>query len=300
MGLALHNYHSVHGTHPPALLGSGRYNFGACSVAAYQAAQGGVKNTTGWALLAPYFEQGALAGRYNYRVCSSMSSPCNFPVAGNDTMNDGAYNVRIPMLECPSHVDAGQVSSSGAGTTTFYSRRNAIRTSYAFSSGVFTDYSRPWGDLGGDIRRGMFGNDGAARIQDLIDGSSNTLAIGECQGGNSKTLSASGAPFLDAGPWGLTGTHTCCHGRVVANSGPVISYTAAQANDWRINGPWSGGGAWAPTVGKSYPWVFNSYHPGGAQFLFADGSARFLSETMDYGILCRLAFIHDRNPVSGF
>ncbi len=47
--LAMHNYADVHNQFPPALQGSGRYNS-----ATYHAANGGVKNTTGWAMLLPY------------------------------------------------------------------------------------------------------------------------------------------------------------------------------------------------------------------------------------------------------
>lgn len=284
MGLALHNYHSAHNVFPPALLGSGRYNN-----SAYHAAHGGVKNTTGWALLAPFFEQTALAGKYDFRVCSSVSSPYGAAVTGNDTLNDGVYNARMPMLQCPSHDEAGQVSNYNPGVTTdFYSRRNAIRTSYAFSSGTFTDYDGPWNSLGTDIRQGVFGNDGAATIANLKDGTSNTLAIGESQGGATKTSG-------NYGPWGLTGTHTCCHGRVVSTSSTAIVYTAAEVRDWSINGPWQGN-----TLGQSYAWSFNSLHPGGAQFLLADGSSRFLSQTMEYETLCRLAFIRDGNPVGNY
>ncbi len=284
MGVALHNYHDVHQVFPPALLSSGRYNS-----ASYHASHGGVKNTTGWILLAPYFEQAALADVYDFNVCSSMSSPYGHAVMGNDTMNNGVYNVRVPLLECPSHVEAGEVSNSNPGVTSdFYTRRNAIRTSYAFSSGVFTDYDSPWSTKMGDIRQGMFGNDGAAKMASLIDGSSNTLAIGESQGGGTKTSSS-------YGPWGLTGTHTCCHGRVVSTSASAIAYTAADARDWSINGAYNN-----DALKRTYAWTFNSQHPGGAQFVLADGSVTFLTENMNYETLCRLAFIRDGNPVDDF
>lgn len=284
MGLALHNYHDVHQVFPPALLSSGRYNS-----ASYHASHGGVKNTTGWALLAPYFEQSALIGNYDFAVCSSMSSPYGHAVRGNDTLNDGVYNARIPLLECPSHPEAGTVSNNAPGVASdFYTRRNAVRTSYAFSSGTFTDYDGPWMGMGNDIRQGMFGNDGAAGMINLTDGTSNTLAIGESQGGNFKTST-------HYGPWGLTGTHTCCHGRVVSSSSAGIVYTAAEARDWSINGPWQN-----DAMKRTYAWAFNSLHPGGAQFALADGSAKFLSESMNYETLCRLAFIHDGNTIGDF
>ena len=286
MGVALHNYHDVCRVFPPALLGSGRYNS-----SGYHAARGGVKNTTGWALLAPFFEQGSLLANYNFNFCSSVSSPYGIAVAGTDTINDGVYNVRIALLQCPSHFEAGTVSNYNPATPSeFYTRRNAIRTSYAFSSGTSTDYDGPWSGLAADIRQGMFGNDGAATMADLLDGTANSLAIGECQGGRFKTSS-------NYGPWGLTGTHTCCHGRVVSQSSTAITYTSADVQGWSINGGWP---ADTQEPKRTYAWTFNSLHPAGAQFVLADGAVKFLSANMNYETLCRLAFIHDANPVGNY
>jgi prepilin-type processing-associated H-X9-DG protein len=33
---------------------------------------------------------------------------------------------------------------------------------------------------------------------------------------------------------------------------------------------------------KQYAWGFGAYHPNGAQFVFCDGSARLISENIDY------------------
>ena len=286
MGLALHNYHDVQHVFPPALLASGRYN-----VPAYHLARGGVKNTTGWALLAPYLELGSLIAQYDFNVCSSNSVAAGSAsiVAGTDLLNDGVYNVRIPLLECPSHTEAGQVANNVTAVADMtYSRRNAVRTSYAFSSGTSTDSDGPYSGLAADIRQGMFGNDGAASTAGLLDGTSNTLAIGECQGGQYKTST-------QYGPWGLCGSHTSCHGRVVSNSSTAIVYTGVEMRDWSINGRYQNN-----LLKQTYAWTFNSAHPGGGQFALADGSAKFLSEAMDYEILCRLAFIHDGNPVGSY
>ena len=50
-------------------------------------------------------------------------------------------------------------------------------------------------------------------------------------------------------------------------------------------------------TGRSYACVFNSLHPGGANFTFGDGSGRFLSETIDWRTYAKLGYIHDGIPV---
>ncbi|MFO0903291.1 MAG: DUF1559 domain-containing protein [Pirellulales bacterium] len=177
----------------------------------------------------------------------------------------------------------------------FYSMNNAKRTNYLFATGVFTDYDAPWGTLSSDVRQGCFGNDGAANMAAITDGTSNTIAVGEASGGRHKTATV-------YGPWGLTGTHTCCHGRAVGlrsdtvvNSSGIIAYTSVEARDWGINGPYLGN-----SLKQTYAWVFNSLHPGGEMFVFADGSTHFLSQTIDYGTWLRLNYIHDGQPVGEY
>ncbi len=290
-GLAILNYESTYKVFPPALIGSGRYN-----LATYHSTHGQVKNTTGWACLLPYVEQTAIAAKYNFNMPSSVSSPYGHATAGSDTINNGLYNVRLGFLECPSHPQAGEVSNQAPDTPSdFYSRRNGIRTSYFFSTGVFTDYDNRFDALSNDIRQGAFGNDGAAKLAQITDGSSNTIATGEGAGGRTKTSTS-------YGPWGLTGAHTCCHGRVVSTvtsttSGPLTP-TLTDQQGWAINAIWpanAGNG-----LRQSYAWTFNSLHTGGAQFSFADGSIHFLSESMDFLTFVRLSYIHDGSPVGNY
>ncbi len=281
MGLALHNYHDIHQVFPPALIGSGRYNV----------AQP-YKNTTGWALMLPQFEQTAAHGRYNFNVCSSSSKGDGYQgiLLGPDTINEPVYSLRYKMLECPSDPVAGENVTSSAGAEVFYSRRNAKRTSYLFATGVYTDYDSPWQTKNGDLRQGAFGNDGAANMAAITDGTSNTIAIGEAVGGRFKTSTS-------YGPWGLCGTHTCCHGRVVSTiTNNLVTPTALEAQQWSINGVWTAG----DPLKKTYAWVFNSLHPGGAQFVLCDGSTRFLPQTINYVTFCHLNYIHDGQPVTNF
>ncbi len=282
--LALHNYENALRSYPPALHGSGRYNN-----PTYHAENGGVKNTTGWAMLLPYLESSAEYSKYNFSVASSTSSPYGITPVGTDLINDGIYNARLPYLECPSHSEAGTTYSRDAGTTEFYSMRNAVRTSYFFSTGAFTDYDAPFDTKSDSVNQGMFGNETGAKLRAVLDGLSNSIAIGEGAGGQWKTSTL-------FGPWGMTGAHTCCHGRIVSTiTNGVPTPTAAEAQSWSINTTYPG-----QAPGKTYAWGFNSYHPGGAQFAFADGSVHFLSENMDYATLAKLAYIHDGSVVSEY
>lgn len=282
IGLALANYHDTHSVHPPALINSGRLE----SVPFYSNGNR-VLNTTGWTLLLPFLEQGPLYQAYDFNVCSSGSSPYGLPVAGDDLRNQPVVSQKMPWLSCPSHPEAGESSTHFPGTNDIYTRREAKRSSYLFATGVFTDWDDPWSMLSNDVRRGMFGNNGAARHTDLKDGSSNTIAVGEAHGGLRSKIS------VNFGPWGLSGTHTCCHGRVFSDSWTSVAPEHFLDTRWAINGWWD-------SSKRSYAWTFNSSHTGGATFLFADGSVHSLSENMDYRLFCLLNYIQDGEPVGEF
>ena len=285
MGLALHNYHDVHLTFPPAILNCGRQAGGDTQF------PGQVKNTTGWVLLLPFLEQRPLHEKYNFNVCSSMSDEHSYGVLGNDTMNESVINTRISAFECPSAPTAGELRSTSPGTNQRYSMRNARRTNYFFATGAFNDDSWQYNYSAyiGDIRRGMFGNNGAAKMATITDGTSNTIAIGESLGGSKFKQND------DWGPWALCGTNTCCHGAVPSGSSTTLTYTASHVSEGGINAAWSG-----DTQGRLFARTFGSQHPGGAQFTLGDGSTRFISETVDYLTFAKLNYIADGQVVGEF
>ena len=282
IGLGLANYEETFLVLPPALINSGRYTNGST-------VNGPTRNTSGWTLLFPYIDQSTRSEGWDFNAGSSGSNPNAGGPTPNDTVNEQFWDEPIGNLMCPSHPNAGEKSSSGAGGAAFYSRRNALRGSYLFSTGVNTDYDANYGAYISDRRQGAFGNNGAARLSNISDGTSNSFLIGESWGGAS--LKTSG----EYGPWQVVGTHTCCHGRVVTNNDTQLSYTPALQADWGLNAVWRG-----DAQARTYAWVFSSQHNGGAHFLLGDGKSRFVSTTVDYSIFSRLAYIHDELEVGEF
>jgi len=281
IGLALANYEGVHQMLPAAMINPGRLD----SFPFYSDGNR-VLNTTGWALMLPYLDQANVYSKYDFNQCSSSSAYGGMPVAGSDAANSLIAGTPIPILQCPTDVSAGEVSTFAPGTTHLYSRNNARRISYLFATGRYTDWDVIWPETAGDIRRGMFGNNASARIRDLKDGASNSIAIGESHGGDRKV-----DPHF--GPWSLTGSLSCCHGRVVSDSPSSVDPIHFTDSRWTINGMWD-------ASKRSYAWVFNSGHVGGANFLMGDGSVHFLSENIDYRLFCLLNYIQDGQPVGQF
>jgi len=302
LGLALHNYHDTYKVFPPALLNSGRYVNGATTAVGQWSYVEGVRNHSGFLFLLPFFEQTALHSQIDFNVPTNESNPNAAGISPDFTtpselQNAALLSARMAVLECPSHPQAGENMDRNPGNTTdFYTMRNAKRTSYLFSTGVFTDYNASYASANADIRQGAFGNNGGAKMADITDGTSNSIAIGEAASGRYKT-----SPVF--GPWGLVGTHTAVHGRVVTISSSTITIensttSTNQWPNWTINGAWRNNTATPDALGRTYAWVFGSLHPGGAQFVMCDGSTQFLSETIEYMTLCRLAYIHDGQPVT--
>ena len=289
IGVALHNYHDTFKVFPPAKVCSGQHTSNP------QLVSGGVKNTTGWALLLPFVEQQAAYDQYDFNYCSSSASRYS-QVMGTDTINVDVYGARYTFMECPSHEGAGDARTSNEGTENLYSMRNARRTSYMFSTGQYQDDNSPYPNLRSRGLRGLgaFGSDGAAKLGDIKDGTSNSLAVGESIGGPAEKTNAGW------GPWGLCGTRTCCHGMVNADAntavaGTPITYSATHVRDYHINSAYNN-----DSLGRSFAWTFRGPHPGGAQFVLCDGSTRFLTETMDYLTLIRLSYINDKEVIGEF
>ncbi|MGE0609328.1 MAG: DUF1559 domain-containing protein [Pirellulales bacterium] len=261
MGLALHNYHDVHGTLPPGVIGSGRMP---TSDSNYQ-----VKNTSGFVLMLPFLELGPMYDRYSCDVASALGNAYSGKVVTtatnsitgktfNASDNKEIYSTPLSIYTCPSDSNPAPTMTYDAGGSGPYSMDTLARSNYLFSSGGFYDYAAEYRSLLTSTEIGMFGNDGAASFSEVKDGLTYTIAIGE-----KKQLSYGTNLY---GPyWGAaiyTGT---------------FGYTPLNSPQYNINYDWSGTGKREP-----YAWEFSSHHKTGANFLMGDGAVRFLSERIDY------------------
>ncbi|MGL4593312.1 MAG: DUF1559 domain-containing protein [Thermoguttaceae bacterium] len=276
LGVALHNYHDTVGSFPPCRTGTSRTG-----------------DTRGWGIFSfyvamlPYFEQGAI---YDLVVADEWrTSPQN-----------GFYqNVRIPTIACPSDSAAGKASHMGNVQTASYqgSAGDIIILSYenaynrrGFFPGSYGYVADPTDTNYPGVKTNTFAS--------LSDGSSNVVAFSEAavgtrasdqriKGGIANMSTAKG-PVNDCkargvnptNPTQLTGTVTpFTRGQVWGHGAP--RYSMFQT----VLPPNSPSCTEEPTAGHSGHGsgitATSSYHSGGVNAVYGDGSVHFISETIN-------------------
>ncbi|MFQ5731091.1 MAG: DUF1559 domain-containing protein [Planctomycetaceae bacterium] len=276
IGLALHNYHDVYKTFPPEAIWSEPVDRRGFNRAAFP------RNFTWIAMILPYLEERQLYDRINF----------SFPILPQ-THVDGSMLVakKIKVLMCPS--DPGFASGMN--------RHNIAWTNYAGAEGW--DYlARRNGPLAG-----VFTLLTITRIRDILDGTANTIMVGEVT-----TNGFKGSRFGGRGVQRVALDRVFRASLVAPLAEPCIAisnrtdgfkpYPAhlvradgtvpiCRADGTTINwwGRFRNPQVYKPTYIDSY--AINSdfpgpssMHPGGAQFLMADGSARFISENIHFSL----------------
>jgi prepilin-type N-terminal cleavage/methylation domain-containing protein/prepilin-type processing-associated H-X9-DG protein len=278
IGVALHNYVSAVGVFPPGYVSAvNKAVTDACNMDAENTPGQGVDIGSGWAwgsMILPYMEQPAVYASINF----------NLSVAFHD--NDTCSHTALSVYLCPSDfgpstipVFADPPDPAQPGT---YSASNIVDTvsrgNYVGMWGIGelcaqsgandAPNNNGTGDPQGS-HAGMFFRNSRVSFADVTDGTSNTIAVGE----RSHNLSYVTWVARSIDGW-LGKTSPLEGGTDQFNPSPeecwtqVLGPVGLEDGDRTINNP------------EAHVEDYWSRHPGGANFLFADGSVHFLKATI--------------------
>ena len=286
-GLALHNYHDVYGTFPPAGASTSWWSHQMLS----------------WQYrVLPFMDQTNLQQLVTDNVSWQQRIDGGMILADGTTIGDH----QVPYGRCPS--DASRERS--VGDTWDNWGQDAYLGSYTGSMGINWIPSRQsectfytgvipfqgsWNtdlNLGEGALLGMFERTNGQRseqfrmasIAKLTDGTSNTIALGEVmadchdhlQGGMFYANSMNNAHAGMITPMNLM--ETCEAPSGIQHPGCEGYYT----HNWNLS------------------WGFKSRHAGGSQFVFGDGSVQFVSENIDQATYEKLGAPQDGLVIGQF
>ena len=169
----------------------------------------------------------------------------------------------VKIYRCPS--DTGPELNPEAGNFAVSNYRATCGSNATRIYTAFTDYG------------GVMFQNSRTGIVDILDGTSNTLLVGE--GKYDKARLTVGGVFLTSAVWnGMTGHYS------VSGLGPAI---------------WIDNVMWPTNVNATYAFdtAFNSNHTGTVNFLFCDGAVRGLSNQLDPNVRALLGLRADGQVV---
>jgi prepilin-type N-terminal cleavage/methylation domain-containing protein/prepilin-type processing-associated H-X9-DG protein len=267
LGLASHNYHGNHDTFPPGAVGPQGPSLPQFAL---------LKHHGLGTYLLPYLEQQALTSQYRWDV--SWFEPPNQPVV----------NTQLKIWQCPSaqpnRIQDGSLITVQPPPGMLFNGTAACGD-YAGMSEVYAELARrslidlPSGPLNAvGNYDGVFPVNATIRLTDIPDGTSQTIAMAECAGRPQLWQGRQSIPnvWLSGGPWasrnllwgrGATPDGTAFHGPCAINC----------TNDREVY----------------------SFHTGGANVVFADGSAHFLQAGLSIRVFARQVTRAGGEVVSG-
>jgi prepilin-type N-terminal cleavage/methylation domain-containing protein len=243
LGLAMHNYHDVFNTLPPAQINPGT------STCASLFPSGNTRNITGHFLILPYMDQTPLYNSANFSLPFGNvdSGGCGFGALASDSQS-ATLGKKLEGFRCPSDTPVGEpvVITSPV----HYLVTNGYRVSYAFVTddrwfyGLSVSYGR-------DVKttKPVCGHNGAANFSHITDGTSNTFMFLEAA--YKRSPSNYYGPFI----------HTYVNYSEVSPVSRTINQPTATVNLFMWGAP-------------------SSRHTGGIHALLCDGAVRFISQNI--------------------
>jgi prepilin-type N-terminal cleavage/methylation domain-containing protein/prepilin-type processing-associated H-X9-DG protein len=249
LGLALHNYHGDHAQFPPGAVGPLGPDFPEFA---------GLKHHGLGTYLLPYLEQQALACQYR-RDLSWFDPP-----------NQAVVNMQLKIWQCPSaqanRLQDGLLPTVTPPTLDLFNGTAAcgdyagvLRTDAELARRGLIDPAASY--------EGAFQINRTTRLADILDGTSNTILMAECAGRPQLWQGRKQVPnvWLSGGPWASRNL-LWCKGSTPDGSAPYGPCAINCTNDREVY----------------------SFHSGGANVAFADGSVRFLSADLSIRVFARL------------
>jgi prepilin-type N-terminal cleavage/methylation domain-containing protein/prepilin-type processing-associated H-X9-DG protein len=304
-GLAIHNYHDVNNRFPPGgqlgvTLGQESYP----GDGDWNADQG---SWIVWTL--PFVEQDNLYKQINPRLdIGPRTDPVNFKYGTVGSyfrkLDDGwgeprpDRKVRLKLARCPSDDyqnneawtnyvgSCGPQSAPGPCGYNPYQKYSKPKASglgdwgYGDDPSTLNDWNQHGNAWSGSDIRGLFNRLGAEiTMAGVTDGLSNTIAVGESLPEQHDHLTNLGWWHFNGGGFGA-GTISPINYRSPDSDCNQTGKQATGRNNWNVS------------------WGFKSKHSGGANFLFGDGSVRFLRESLDPKTYALLGCRNDGQPVN--
>ncbi len=254
MGIALHNFHSSRDFLPPLALTAPNVQLGIT---------GTTPSSSFIPFLLPYIEQNAIAAMYDL----------NLPWyhANNRT----AATTQLKMLLCPSMPGENRFDKytgvTGYPTGTAY---GAV-TDYAPLSGGISGQTFLWQlRVNGLTDAYNYGSCNSGLLRDkvtpfshILDGTSNTIVVGECGGRTDQYLEKAKQGVYLMGAWARPEV-------VISPQGSLFDGSSVSSGPCTMN--------------CTNTYNLYSFHVGGSNFLFADGSVHFIADTVSWQTLARL------------